>query len=168
MADQEFARTPGAEGLAELLRVLQRDQSGSISIVAHSMGSYVVAESIKRDPAAFASVQRIVLLAPDLPSAMFRDADFNTGSAKIGQLHVFFSRNDRILRLLSQTANWQARLGSDGPDDASQIPPNVVLRDVTDTLGAGIDVHSRYVTREGAALLDLAGVLMGAVPETVS
>jgi pimeloyl-ACP methyl ester carboxylesterase len=156
-ADRDAAQTAGAAGLVALLQALRaRIDPARIMLIAHSMGSFVVMEAIARDPDSFTRLPRLVLLAPDVPRDALAAAKIQNALVSIGQVHIFFSRNDDILRL-SQLKNNTARLGRDGPGDAAALPRNVQLHDMSGTLGTGDGVHGRYLEPEG--VLAVAQVL---------
>ena len=74
-------------------------------------------------------------------------------------LHVFYSANDKIIRLYSRVANLSfPRFGATGPADVNKLPSYAVMHDVTAALGVS-DVHNRYVTRDGAAVINLGKML---------
>lgn len=157
--DRSYAELSGARGLAELLRLLKRDATIAVDIVGHSMGCLVIVEAMKNDPDVFSGVRNIILLAPDVSSDMFDDSALRAALSGVNSLQVFYSGNDHILRALSAVANWRYRLGSSGPTGELPLPANVMTRNVTDTFGTDALVHSRYVTREGAVLMELSNLL---------
>lgn len=156
-ADRDAAQTAGAAGLVALLQALRsRVASDRITLIAHSMGSFVVMEAIAKDPSSFARLPRLVLLAPDVPRDALTAPKVREAIAGIGEVHIFFSKNDDIL-WLSQVKNNTARLGREGPHNATSLPGNVQLHDMTDVLGAGDGVHGRYL--EPGGVLAVAQVL---------
>ncbi len=158
--DQEYARTSGAAGLADLLHTIETNTTEkSIYVIAHSMGCLVVLETIRQHRKAFSFVREVILLAPDVSRKVFEDRELTVGISSIPRIDVFFSRNDLALRG-SAIMNWGGRLGAAAPSGGWQMPDNVVVHDVTDLLGElGVAVHSRYLTKEGAELLKLKDVL---------
>jgi pimeloyl-ACP methyl ester carboxylesterase len=158
VADQHRARTVGADGLVALLQEIRQANAGArVNIVAHSMGTLVVHEALRRATPAFASVRRFVLLAPDLSYAAFQDGRIAFRDDQ--RVQVFFSRHDGIL-FKSALVNYVARLGRSGPKNPSQLPPVFTVHDATQLLGAG-DTHGRYVTQSGARKLKLMAALSG-------
>lgn len=160
-ADGVWARQEGAPGLIALIEKLEADNSDSnIDIIAHSMGCLVVAEAMKRKHEAFAGVRRVFWLAPDLTSDVLEDKTVQKGISHIENLHVFFSRNDEILKRLSATMNISRMLGSSGPANPDRVPSNIVLHDLTKSLGKK-QVHSSYTMARSAAAAPIANALIG-------
>lgn len=157
--DQHYAAGIAVEGFVVLLDSLRRAGVTDTIVIAHSMGCHVVAESIRRHTASFADVNAIAFLAPDVSAGIFEDTTFLSGLFGVRQLHVFYSRGDLILSMASVVANWGRRLGAVGPNENSRIPPNVTVYDVTDRIAELPRIHSAYVRRDGAAKIDLHGVL---------
>ena len=152
--DGGFARSEGVPGLVALLEKLAAEAPQSkIDIVAHSMGTLVVAEAMRREPKAFGIVERIFWLAPDLEYDALEDEEVQKGIAHIETLHVLYSRNDTLLRRISATLHLSGMLGALGPKNPDKIPANVIVHDLTDALGKE-NVHSRYTT-PGTASVDL-------------
>lgn len=149
--DRTAAETAGASGLVALLHALRaRIGPQRINLLAHSMGSVVVLEALARDAESLTGLRRLVLLAPDLASNAIEPAKVRAALSSISGVHIYFSRNDDIL-WLSRVKNYSARLGREGPANAATLPANVILHDMTDLLGAGDAVHSRYLEPAGTA-----------------
>jgi esterase/lipase superfamily enzyme len=133
-------------------RIAEVNPRITIMIVAHSMGSHVVVEALRRRGRDLSPVRRIVLLAPDIDSAALQ-ANAIRSLSSLEALHVFYSANDEVVRLYSRVANLGfARFGATGPANVSKLPRFAITHDVTKALGVS-DVHGRYLTREGAAIL---------------
>ncbi len=104
-----FAR----DGLVEMLQILRRSTSGDIVIVAHSMGSQLVMESLRQMELgapgwAAANLDGVVLMSPDLDVEVFRSqmASFR----EVPQpFIVFSSRNDKILNLSQRMRGTHSR-----------------------------------------------------------
>ena len=156
--DMHAARGHGADGLAALLALLSWNVPKSITIIAHSMGALVTLEALKRPAGATLSIETVVLLAPDLPADALTDPENGPALRRVRRMHVMHSRNDDAL-WYSQIANKNQRLGRDGRQGDHPLPPHVTMHDVTDRLGDGIAVHGRYLERDGADVVGLAGVV---------
>jgi pimeloyl-ACP methyl ester carboxylesterase len=157
--DRNHAQSSGALGLVALLRIVKRDPNTAITIIGHSMGCVVIAEAMKRHPDIFSTVRNVIMLAPDVASNIFDDEIFGAAVSGIGGLHIFFSNNDNVLRVLSAGANLSGRLGALGPTGKLPLPSIVQQHDLTDIFGVNTNVHSRYLTREGASLMGLGSIL---------
>lgn len=106
-----FARN----GLEEVLTNLADANVGKISLVAHSLGSALLMETLRQiyrdaDPHVKSKIKSVVLLSPDL------DVDvFNTQIADITPLPQPFvivgSRKDKALALMQRIAGETVRLG---------------------------------------------------------
>ncbi len=156
-ADKDRARSAGADGLIRLLstiRAVNKSRPPRIKIIAHSMGSFVVFEALKKDSNVFTSVDHIVLLAPDLSRNIFEEVRVQFNLAKIPKVDVYYSHHDDTLKWLSTIANFRLPLGWKGPGQINRLPSQVRLHDVTDALGRD-NVHGKYLTREGAHTLQL-------------
>lgn len=149
--DRTAAETAGAAGLVALLRTLRTHVNPQrINVVAHSMGSLVVLKTLLQDAESLSALRTLVLLAPDLASDALEPAKVWAAVSGISRVHVYFSRNDDILGL-SRLKNGSARLGREGPANASALPGNVTLHDMTDMLGTADAVHSRYLEPASSA-----------------
>lgn len=153
------ARSHGADGFLQLLRVLTAAEAQRhVIVLAHSMGSFVVMEALRKSKGPIGSIDRIVLLAPDVDARSLADPALMAALAAVPRVHVFFSRNDDVL-LYSRIKNVGPRLGRDGYVGARPLPGNIVLHDVTGHLGTGEAVHSRYLEADGAEAISLYRVL---------
>jgi esterase/lipase superfamily enzyme len=147
-ADREKAQREGAPGLVRLIALVREHiRPARINIVAHSMGSYVLMEAIRKNPEPMKGMYRIILLAPDLPISALEEPRAKDVIASTTYWHVYHSRNDSILRL-AELANRQQSLGREGPPPASLLG-NIFAHDMTEKLGEN-DVHGRYL-RAGIA-----------------
>lgn len=107
-----FAR----DGLELLLREVEAAGASSIVIVAHSMGAYLVMETLRqiaiaRDGRLGSRISGVVLISPDI------DVDvFSAQAARIGSLPepfvIFTSKKDHILALSARLTGEKERLGN--------------------------------------------------------
>ena len=122
-----FAR----DGLAELLQTVAAAGDPDIILVAHSMGSYLVMETLRQleiaDPGwAGRSLRGVVLMSPDLNVDLFR--------SQLAQLQtvpdpfvVIVSRKDIILHLSARLRGERSQLGNiNDVDDIGDLPVTVV------------------------------------------
>lgn len=123
------------DGFEALLRDVAAAGANEILIVAHSMGSYLMMETLRqmaiaRDNSLRNRVSGVVLISPDIDIDVFR-----AQAARIGQLPqpfvIFSSERDRALRLSARLTGQRDRLGN--VTDAAEVADlEVTLIDVTD------------------------------------
>lgn len=161
-ADSESAKNVGVDALIMLIQALSVNRTDRrFNIIAHSMGCYVILEAIKKNPQALSSVQSVFWLAPDLKGDVLEDPAFSKELSNLEKLHVFYSKHDGVLAFLSRILHFAVShpmLGSHGPSNASELPDNVVLHDLSDTLGKD-GVHSRYLEKGSAAAVLIGDAL---------
>ncbi|MBP1841955.1 esterase/lipase superfamily enzyme [Rhizobium petrolearium] len=107
------------EALEEMLRRLSQEPSvGEVTIMAHSMGSWLTVEALRqmaiRDGRVAPKIQNVILASPDL------DVDvFSRQLAEIGEKRphftLFVSRDDRALSLSRRISGNIDRLGQVDP-----------------------------------------------------
>ena len=157
--DQTYASASGAAGLAALLEALATTGAKDIELLGHSMGCRVIAETFRQYPTAATKVERVIMLAPDVSSALWDDPKLRASDLAKTKFEVFYSRHDDILRLLSTTANLEHRLGATGASGSLPLPANVILHDVSALTETASDVHGWYKTKAGADRLNLTALL---------
>jgi pimeloyl-ACP methyl ester carboxylesterase len=156
--DREQAEKEGVPGLAELVAMLRRQfQPRAINIIAHSMGSWVTLEALRRHAVVMQPVNKVILLAPDAPSSIFDDPSVLAALSPSTSVHVYYSAADNILGLTEMGIGSPGSLGRRGPSTRA-LPANIHAHDVTNLL-AKEDVHSVYLQRAGATAIALADVL---------
>jgi esterase/lipase superfamily enzyme len=104
-----FAR----DGLEQLIRSLKRSNGGELVIVAHSMGSQLVMDTLRQieiaDPGwTAAHLGGVVLMSPDLDVEVFR-AQAGRFEALPQPFIVFSSRSDKILNLSQRMRGTHSR-----------------------------------------------------------
>jgi esterase/lipase superfamily enzyme len=155
--DATIAHTMAVDGLMALLRTIQNSSPvAEVNLVAHSLGSRVVAAALERPGGRPPRIRTIVLIAPDLGHDEFEKSYWLNATPR--KIHVFYSRHDFVLARLSRIMNFKARLGAVGPRDVKALTDTFALHDVSEVLGAE-DAHSSYLTRAGAAAIRLGDVL---------
>jgi len=127
--------------------------AGRVNVLAHSMGSRVVVESIEALLPRDEPFDKLVLVAPDIDRELFVEILPELKSL-VGEITVLASDRDRLL-MLSQTVNFGARLGQ--ADGVEIDGVNVV--DVTDVADAGLGGHVYHLTdpEVGQILRDVLG-----------
>lgn len=146
-----FAR----EGLEELIREARAAGATRITLVAHSMGSFLSMEALRdialRDGRIMPELRGVILISPDIDVEVFRMQARDIGT--LPQPFVIFgSDRDRVLRLSALITGQRGRLGSlDSVDRLSDL--EVTYLDV----GAFSSGSGHFVPGTSPALIKLLG-----------
>jgi esterase/lipase superfamily enzyme len=150
-----FAR----DGLETMLRKLPGTGANRITLVAHSMGSLLVMETLRQIEIATpgwseGNLDGVVLISPDVDLDLFRHQ-----ASRIRELPqpfaVFASKNDRVLRLSAQINGRSRRLGQ--MTDASELAEfPLILVDVSDFADGGLGPN-HFTVGTSPALIKLLG-----------
>ena len=146
-----FAR----EGLEELIREAKAAGATRITLVAHSMGSFLSMEALRdialRDGRIMPELRGVILISPDIDVEVFRMQARDIGT--LPQPFVIFgSDRDRVLRLSALITGQRGRLGSlDSVDRLSDL--EVTYLDV----GAFSSGSGHFVPGTSPALIKLLG-----------
>jgi esterase/lipase superfamily enzyme len=146
------------DALETVLQALIKDPYvDSISILAHSMGNYIVVESLRqmaiRDRGLSPKIQDVMLASPDIDVDVFRRqiAEIDAGP-RPAQFTLFIARDDRALGLSSFLARDSTRLGSLDPN---KEPYRSILEqgrvqviDLTGTASNDFTNHGRFASGE--------------------
>jgi esterase/lipase superfamily enzyme len=146
------------DALEVVLQALVKDPNvDSISVLAHSMGSYLVIESLRqmaiRDRGLSPKIRDVMLASPDIDVDVFRRqiAEIDAGP-RPAQFTLFTSRDDRALGLSSFLARDSTRLGSLDPN---KEPYRSILEqgrvqviDLTGTASSDFTNHGRFASGE--------------------
>lgn len=122
-----FAR----DGLAELLRAVKAAGNPDLILVAHSMGSKLVMETLRQleiaEPGwSGRNLRAVILLSPDINIDVFR-SQFKRLETVPDPFVVIVSRKDRFLRLSSRLRGEKTQLGNiDNADAVGDLPITVV------------------------------------------
>ncbi|MBY5933413.1 alpha/beta fold hydrolase [Tateyamaria omphalii] len=125
-----FAR----DGLADLLRLIRSAGQPDIVLVAHSMGSALVMETLRQLEIAEPgwtgrNINAVILLSPDINVDVFR-SQFSRIQTAPDPFVVMVSRKDAILRVSSRLRGERSQLGNiENADSVADLPITVV--DVT-------------------------------------
>ncbi|WP_193743502.1 alpha/beta fold hydrolase [Tateyamaria sp. ANG-S1] len=125
-----FAR----DGLADMLRLIRSAGQPDIILVAHSMGSALVMETLRQleiaDPGwTGRNISAVILLSPDINVDVFR-SQFSRIKTAPDPFVVMVSRKDAILRVSSRLRGERSQLGNiQNADSVADLPITVV--DVT-------------------------------------
>lgn len=149
-----FAR----DGLEKMLRDMSRTSASRVLLVAHSMGSLLVMETLRqidqKDPGWPArNLAGVVLISPDLDIQVFRSQVL--GLSEVPEPFVLLtSRRDRILNLSARLRGTvvQNRLGNISDEsEIADLP--IELIDTTAFSGGGADPH--FLPATSPALLSI-------------
>ncbi|WP_143710380.1 alpha/beta hydrolase [Tabrizicola sp. TH137] len=146
-----FART----GLEELIRETIAAGATRVTLVAHSMGSFLSMEALRdialKDGRIMPQLRGVVLISPDIDVEVFRMQAKDIGTLPQPFL-IFGSDRDRVLRLSALITGQQGRLGSlDSVEQLSEL--EVTYLDV----GAFSQGSGHFVPGTSPALIRLLG-----------
>ena len=144
-----YARTD----LAQLLRTAAQSPAvDEITILAHSMGSWLAMEALRQislqDGGISPKIDNLILASPELDIGLFRRELQEMGTQRPNVV-LFVSRNDRALHLSRLVSGGMTRLGAiDLTDEAYQRQiadiPNLTVVDLTNLRGSDWINHSVY------------------------
>ena len=144
------------DGLERMIREAHAAGPRRLILVAHSMGSLLVMETLRQmslaDPgSASRLIDGVVLMSPDLDVQLFRQQAQTIGTLP-DPFYVFTSEEDRILGLSSLVSGQPDRLGNlISPNEVADL--NVVILDVSVfSSGAG-----HFTVGDSSALLAILG-----------
>ena len=146
--------------LEELLLLLPQTGARNILIMAHSMGSLLVVETLRqmdisRPGWAKANIEGVVLMSPDISVDVFR-AQASRIKFFPEPFIVIASKKDKILKLSTRVSLEEDRLGlGNSVEQLSDLP--VIFLDVTDFNKDSANPH--FVAAESPALISILGSL---------
>ncbi|MFM7181645.1 MAG: alpha/beta hydrolase [Verrucomicrobiales bacterium] len=159
--DRESA-SMARDGLEDLLRQFDADpQVGSVSILAHSMGTWLTMETLRQMGIArrggMGKIRDIVLAAPDIDPAEFRvqwqRAREAMPESKVPRITIFSSGDDIALKTSTKLWGNKERLGlldPNAPDFPSWMEKNeVTVIDITRLRSGDPISHSKYANAPG-------------------
>ena len=119
------------DALTELLKFLDKSEARSITLVAHSLGSALVMESLRQieqiEPGwSSKALSGVLLISPDINPDVFRSQGM--AFAKWPQPFVIFSsQKDRVLRLSARIRGQTHRLGNlEDIEELAELPISFV------------------------------------------
>lgn len=137
-----------------LLDVLQKSGANSVYLIAHSMGNRAltraVADIIAEQPALAAKLREIILTAPDIDAAVFRNDIAPALTAGAHNVTLYASSADRALAA-SQRLHGYPRAGDSG--DGLVVVPGIETIDASE-VDTGFVGHS-YFAADRSALSDM-------------
>jgi esterase/lipase superfamily enzyme len=123
------------DDLEDLIALLNRTNVSRIVLLGHSMGAFIVMETVRqiaiRDGRrGFAKLQAVVLMAPDIDVNVFRNQARDLAASDL-PVYVFTSSRDRALWLSAVLRGTPDRLGSiSDPARVADLPVTII--DLTD------------------------------------
>ncbi len=146
------------DALETVLQALTNDPNvGSISILAHSMGSYLAVETLRqmaiRDHGLPSKIRDVMLASPDIDVNVFsrQIAEIDAGP-RTTQFTLFVSQADRALGLSSFLARGTTRLGALDPAREPYAPmlekARVKVVDLTRVETNDVTNHSKFASSE--------------------
>jgi esterase/lipase superfamily enzyme len=147
------------DNLHDLLRVVSAAGARRITIVAHSMGSFLTMETLRQvhianDTAVERKIEGVVLMSPDIDIEVFQSQARSIETLPQPFI-VFTSRRDRALRLSALLTGRDTRLGNIGTaEDVADF--EVTLVDVSQFRG---DRLAHFTVGTSPALISLLNSL---------
>jgi len=143
--------------LEELLRLIRRAGADQVTVLAHSMGSFLVAETMvqieNRDPGSLPDLfDALVMMSPDIDEDLAL-TQLNNISKLPQPFIVFTSSEDQALRLASRVAGANPRLGR-GADVERFADIEITFMDVSAFSNAG-DGLGHLPVASNEALIEL-------------
>jgi esterase/lipase superfamily enzyme len=140
------------DALEETLRRIASDPGvGEITVMAHSMGAWLVMETLRqmaiRDGRVTAKVQNVILASPDVDVDVFATQWRGVGQPR-PRLTVFVSRSDAALKISRRLAGNIDRLGQIDPTSkpfhSALEKSGIDVIDLTDLRGSNALNHSKF------------------------
>jgi len=143
-----------------------------VHLLCHSMGNFVLENMLKKilsDGSKYLPVfDEVILVAADVDDNIFEEPNtFYYLNTLCSRIHVYYNRNDLILKYSAKYENLRTRLGTDGPSNIDSLPDRVYLVDCTDASynkGAGLQnrlVQHAYHLDVPRVISDMSAVLNG-------
>jgi esterase/lipase superfamily enzyme len=140
------------DALEKTLRRIASDPGvGEITVMAHSMGAWLVMETLCqmaiRDGRVTAKVQKVILASPDLDIDVFATQRRGVGQPR-PRLTIFVSRSDAALKVSRRLAGNIDRLGQidpmSEPFHSTLEKSGIDAIDLTDLRGSNALNHSKF------------------------
>ena len=140
------------DALEQLIRQVAQDKSvGEVTVMAHSMGSWLAMEALRqmaiRDGRVNPKVKNLILAQPDIDVDVFM-TQFRALGKQHPSTYLFVSRRDRALDFSNTIAGRVTRLGQIDPNDkvvkAALEKEDIVVFDTTDVAPADRLGHRQF------------------------
>ncbi|MEN1729537.1 MAG: alpha/beta hydrolase [Pseudomonadota bacterium] len=118
------------DGLEQLAGLLDETQAQHFDVVSHSMGNYLVLETMRQLElqgrlANSDRIGSIILASPDVDIDVFQ-AQWQRITADREKFFILISQDDRALRLSRRLAGGVSRVGNADPDELAAMGFNVI------------------------------------------
>jgi len=158
------------DGLEKTIRLIDQSKAERIVILAHSMGNWLMMETVRQIPPSdrrklARKVERVFLAAPDIDIDVFK-AQLKRIGHQDKPFVILVSRDDRALRLSKTIAGGKARVGAyENDEELAQLGAIVV--DLTNLEAADSAHHSKFsqlaeFSPQVQEILSQPGVMEGA------
>lgn len=184
-SDRDDARSSAKAVARALLRLLEylggldrREWcNGSIHLVAHSMGNYVLRNALqalisekggRTLPRVF---KNIFMMAADEDNDAFEHQDKLARLPELAEaVHVYFAGNDGALTISDVSKGNPDRLGTTGPRTLTSLPQKVTLVDCADVsyTAPDLDVRHQYYRKRQEVIADIRAVIAGTPAERIA
>lgn len=139
--------TIARDSLEKTLRLLASSSAEKINVLAHSMGNWVLTETVRQirisgKPLPAHKIGLIALAAPDVDVDVFKAQLRRTGKFERPYV-ILVSRDDRALAASSLIAGGKERLGAYG-DEEELAKLGAVVIDLTDVKGDDAANHGKF------------------------
>ncbi|MDN3719030.1 alpha/beta fold hydrolase [Roseibium salinum] len=136
------------DALEQTLTDLAASDAEEITILAHSMGNWLLMETIRQMPASERRklqprIKRIIMAAPDIDIDLFQGQHEETWHAEKKPFVVVVSKDDRALRASRALSGGVERLGAFSNDEELTELGAVVI-DLTEVHSADATHHSKF------------------------
>ena len=136
------------DSLEQTFRLLEKSNADDISILAHSMGNYLLMETARQIPEADRQrfnrkVNSVVLAAPDIDIDLFKSTLRKLEGGPAKPYVIIVSRDDQALRLSRAIAGGVERVGAYS-DDEELAELGAIVFDVTELETGETSSHSKF------------------------
>ena len=141
------------DALEDLLRRASKDPAiGEVTVMAHSMGSWLTVEALRqmaiRDGRVAPKIKNVILASPDLDVDVFRMQWAAMGKDK-PKFTIFVSRDDRALNISRRISGNVERLGQIDPSQepyrsALENAGDITIFDLTELKGGDRLNHGKF------------------------
>lgn len=153
----------------------KQDRCGeSIHLVAHSMGAYALRHAVQglrseHGDALPRLFDKIFLFAPDEDADAFEFAEKYKFLPRLGRrITLYHTNRDAALDVSVNTKGTPVRLGSDGPENTTQIADKVSVVDVSGIVDDGRDkTNHQYYWRSPRVRTDVRAVIDDIAPHLI-
>jgi esterase/lipase superfamily enzyme len=159
-ADKEQALY-SSNALAELLNEITNLEIEEVLVVAHSMGSFCLAEAINKINTPSKEISKLVLAAPDISKQAFKEEYGDSIKQFFKNITLYASSKDKAL-ISSNYVNKADRLGDAGSNIS--VTDGLETVDMSDVDHGFFSLNHSYVSENNIALTDIHNFLINGIP----